>query len=647
MAQGSRTFRKGELLAILGEIYRDKSTGTLVLQQGATNKFLYVQEGEFVFAASNAPEDKFTQILVERGKLTNEQLELATEKKENRTIGRTLVEMGFLGSEDLLDALVEQMRKIARSAVQWDEGLAVFKAGVLPNNIARLPILTPRFVVDTALSIDDRNWVATTLGRMETPLVISAAEREVARALPATTEELRLLEQIDGKLNAREVSERAGVDAFYGARFLLALTHLGLLHLVQGFAPAPSSKAPAEPLDLSFLDEIAPSQAAPAAPPPPPTPVAAIPPAPQPRPNELPPTPFVPISFEPTPPETEPSEAQAVKQGLPFELQPPPPPPVQFLPPEPESATPRKPLPAARQKAQAETLPPPDEPGTPAASGDDQVLFEDIGMRSARPYGKILGVAAVILAVVGIGAGAVWYFFLRPTEVIPLQPTPAAGAPKKPRATQPAQTPPGQTETPSPGGVPAAAAPTSVPAAPEGSPAPVKVAETQPEAGAGAAAKPAPAPAPAQPTPAPAQTSPATAKPAAAPAPPAAKPQPAPAPATGQGHQLLAAGKYPEAASAFLGEWAKSSAGFTVEIEVACQADTVAKGVAAAGGSSEYAILPFDLKGRSCYLVVWGQYPDKAGADAALKGLPAFFQASAQPKVLPKAKVLELSRARP
>jgi hypothetical protein len=632
MAQGSRTFRKGELLAILGEIYRDKSTGTLVLQQGATNKFLYVQEGEFVFAASNAPEDKFTQILVERGKLTPEQLELATEKKENRTIGRTLVEMGFLGSEDLLDALVEQMRKIARSAVQWDEGLAVFKAGVLPNNIARLPILTPRFLVDTALSIEDRSWVATTLGRMETPLVISGPEREVARALPATTEELRILEQIDGKLNAREVCERAGVDAFYGARFLLALTHLGLLHLVQGFAPAPSSKAPAEPLDLSFLDEIAPSQAAvqasswqPA------TPAAPIARAPQPPPNELPPTPFVPISFEPTPPGNEPAQPPAAKQGLPFEIQPPPPPPVQFLPPEPESATPKRPLPPARPKSEPETLPPPDGPAAKSEPGDDQVLFEDIGMRPRRSYGKILGVAAVLLAVVGIGAAAAWYFFLRPTEMIPVQPGPAAAAPRKPHAPQPTQTPAVQPATTS-----STSAPTPVQTTSAESPAPVKVSEPQ-----------APAPAaPAQPSSPTAKPAPATA-PAQAPPPAKAPPVPAFAPASGQGHQLLAAGKYPEAASAFLADWAKSSAGFTVEIEVACQADSVAKGVAAAGGSTEYAILPFDLKGRSCYLVVWGQYPDKAGADAALKGLPAFFQTAAQPKVLPKAKVLELSHARP
>jgi septal ring-binding cell division protein DamX len=73
----------------------------------------------------------------------------------------------------------------------------------------------------------------------------------------------------------------------------------------------------------------------------------------------------------------------------------------------------------------------------------------------------------------------------------------------------------------------------------------------------------------------------------------------------------------------------------------------VAKGTAAAGDSPEFAILPFDLKGRACYLVVWGHYPDRAGAEAAMKALPAFFLQAAQPKVVPKAKVLELSGVKP
>jgi len=637
MAQGSRTFRKGELLAILGEIYHDKGTGTLVLQREQTSKFLYIQDGEFIFAASNAPEDKFTQILVERGKLTPEQLELATQKKENRTIGRTLVEMGFLGSEDLLNALVEQMRKIARSAVQWDEGLAVFKSGVLPANIARLPILTPRFLADTALSIDDRAWVANTLGRMETPLVISPAEREVARALPATIEELRILEQVDGQRNAREVCERAGVDAFYGARFLLALSHLGLLHLNSGFAPAPSSRTQAEPLDLSFLDEIAPSPApkvteathptmAPhATPAPQATIVPQVTPDPQavtaPRvemapPAEenpwaqvapLPPTPSLPLPPQewsvPAPPPSSPPETP----GLPFEvLSPTPPAPplgkAQALRPTPPRAT-----------SPPDLLPPPDQRQGSAEGDQEHVPFEDIGVHAGKPRGRLLLVAASVVAVLCLAAAAVWFFFLRPSEMISLEPPSPRGSTRV--APKAGTTPP----------APTTATPAPVP--------PLPASSGQPPVVVSSPAPTAPAPS----GPAPVKVAPPDAAPASRP----------PATAAGEGQRLLASGRYPEASQAFLGEWGPSAAGYTVEIEVACQADTVAKGAAAAAGKAEYAILPYDLKGRSCYLVVWGTYPDRISAEEALRELPALFQPpAAQPRVVPRAKVVELSRGK-
>jgi hypothetical protein len=626
MAQGSRMFRKGELLAILGEIYHDKGTGTLVLQREQTSKFLYIQDGEFIFAASNAPEDKFTQILVERGKLTPEQLQLATEKKGTRTIGRTLVEMGFLGSEDLLNALVEQMRKIARSAVQWDEGLAVFKSGVLPANIARLPILTPRFLADTALSIHDRGWVANTLGRMETPLVISPAEREVARALPATVEELRILEQVDGQRNAREVCERAGVDAFYGARFLLALSHLGLLHLNSGFAPAPSSRTQAEPLDLSFLDEIAPSPAPKAMEATHPTlaPQATLAPQLTMEPQEetatpaeenpwarvapLPPTPNIPLppqEWSVLPPSPSPP---AETPGLPFEvISPTPPAPahaeVPALPPPPPPRAPSPP----------DLLPPPDQLEQGPQGDRGRVPFEDIGVHTGKPRGRLVLVAASFIAVLCLGTAAVWYFFLRPSEMIPLGPSEPAGS--KRVAPRTSVTPPTS--------APASPAPVPPVPAPSGQP-PVVVSP----------------PVDTSPTPA----SSATAEVATPSVPPGALPSTG---AAGEGQRLMASGRYPEAALAFLGDWAQSPAGYTVEIEVACQADTVAKGAAAAAGKSELAILPYDLKGRSCYLVVWGTYPDRTSAEAALGELPSLFQPpAAQPRVASRARVLELSRGK-
>jgi len=526
---------------------------------------------------------------------------------------------------------VEQMRKIARSAVQWDEGLAVFKSGVLPANIARLPILTPRFLADTALSIDDRAWVANTLGRMETPLVISPAEREVARALPATVEELRILEQVDGQRNAREVCERAGVDAFYGARFLLALSHLGLLHLNSGFAPAPSSRTQAEPLDLSFLDEIAPSPApkvtevthptmAPQATLPPQammTPEsplaqqAAIPPPAEENPwadvAPLPPTPSMPLPPQEwsvlPPPHWPPAETP----GLPFEaLSPTPPMPAQ------EKVPTQRPAPT-RASSPPELLPPLDQNEVRSEGDHEHVPFEDIGVHAGKPRGRLLLVVASVMAVLCLGAAAVWFFFLRPSEMISLEPLAPRGSTRV--APKTSTTPPD----------PATASPAPVPSpqAPSGQP-PVVVSS----------------PAPASPTPsspAPVQVAPPNTTPASRP----------PAVGAGEAQRLLASGRYPEASQEFLGDWVQSSAGYTVEIEVACQTDTVAKGAAAAAGKAEYTILPYDLKGRSCYLVVWGTYPDRTSAEAALRELPTLFQPpAAQPRVVPRAKIVELSRGK-
>ena len=586
MAVGTRTLRKGELLSILGEIYRDRDSGTLVLQQGDVSRFLYIQEGMVIFAASNAAEDKFTQILIEKGKLTAEQLALATEKKESRTIGRTLVDMGFLGSEDLLDALVEQLRKIALSAVNWDGGTASFKPGVLPPNVAKLPVSTPRFLVDLALAIQDRELVASSLGQLDAPVLLSAAEREAARAIPPSAQEARILEQIDGKRSAREICERAGVDLFSGSRFLLGLSHLGLLHVRQIIAPATSSRSAPGPVDLSFLDSLSSE-----------SPATGVP-NPSPEVPQAPPTP----------------------QGLPFagDAQP------EKPPSRPPAAAPVPSLSKAAPHILPELLPSPAADGPPAARAPEPPAF--MAESSAPARGRWLIFVLVVAVLLGGGAGSVWYFFLRPSGVIPVEPKPAVHRkdaqtrpispgvePSKPSPTAPvgAQTQPVQTPPPAPVAAPAPVATLHV--------APAEKHSASPQT-ASAASTPAPPPKAAPPE----------------------KPAPA-TPVTGEGWDLLAKGQYPEAARAFRQAFKERKGGFVVNIEVACQADTVAKGLAAAEGRRDYSLLPYDLKGRPCFIVLWGYYPDKATADAALGQLPAFFRQAAQPRVVAWSKIVELT----
>jgi hypothetical protein len=603
MAQGTRTLRKGELLAILGELYRDKETGTLVLQREEMNRFLYIQEGQIIFAASNAAEDKFTQILVDEGRLSQEQLEMAMEKKENRTIGRTLVEMGFLGSSDLLDALVAQLRKIAFSAMAWDSGMAVFKTGALPQNVARLPISTPRFLVDLALSIEDREVVSSSLGQLDAPIQVSPAEREVLRDLPPTPQEARLLEQIDGQRNVRQICERAGLDLFTGARFLLGLSHLGQVHVRQIISPSTSSKAAAEPMDLSFLDEKpAERRTATKAPPSAPPKAGVGEKSDAPEPGGLP--------FDSGKPQ-QPAEGFLLEEHA-----------AEEMPTIRPSGSPA----GDRQPKSGDTpstlLPPPDREPVPAIGGPPPPRFLLEERKPSRAK-RLLVTALVAIVLIGVGAASIWYFFLRDSEIISVPPVPAAQHTRKtpsPAAVQP----------PTDGIPSAAGAEAPPPTAP-----PSETANTSSSALSMT---------PAASTPASPQAS---APEKAEPTPGAAESAQVSPPESPQAWDLLSAGRYAEAATAFRKAFKDRSGGYAINIEVACQDDTIAKGWAAASADKDFCVFPYSLKGRPCYLVLWGYYPDKPSAEDALKGLPVFFLQSAQPRVITWSKVMELTGTSP
>jgi septal ring-binding cell division protein DamX len=600
MVQAARSLKVGELLAILGEIYQGKETGTLVLQRGEVSKFLYAQEGQIIFAASNAPEDKFTQILLDKGKLSEEQLALATEKKEGRTIGRTLVELGFLASEDLLDALVEQMRRVASSAAAWESGTSVFKPGVLPPNLARLPVSTPRFIVDTALSIPSREWVSQGLGQLSSALLMSPAEREAAAVILPTPAELHILEQVDGRRSAREVCDAANVDLFTGARFLMGLTCLGLLHIQPAMAPTPKGPSPVETMDLSFLESM--DEGAFVEPPKEPVKKPVHPPA---QPAEGKARLSQPLPFEPSPPPAEPAPRQEEPLAVPA-------PPAEM---EPQAATDWA-VPPLQSAGKA----------TPPPSMDPLIFAAAPKRRRSRRWPWIA--AAVVLLLLA-GASAWYYFVSSGAEYVPMQPE---VSPAKARRPQPPTPPPSslsRTAVPAPGG---SSGPSSA-KIPVAAPAKQTASAPIPSKTTGAA----PRMTPQAQSPNAAPVVPAAPSPPLKPNPPAEKTAlPVSSPAgLQQARNLLEEGRYPEAAQAFRRALGAVQGGYTIQVEVACQPETIQKGLAAAGSSDNYRILPYDLHGRSCYQVIWGHYADRESADAALKAMPSFFLQASSPRVAP------------
>jgi hypothetical protein len=136
--------------------------------------------------------------------------------------------------------------------------------------------------------------------------------------------------------------------------------------------------------------------------------------------------------------------------------------------------------------------------------------------------------------------------------------------------------------------------------------------------------------------------------PSAAPPPTTAPPPPSAPPAARAGpidlaaaRTLLRQGRLDEAARGFESNVRRAPAGtFSVQLLVACSAETVQKAVASVD-SPELYIVPVHYQGRSCYRMCWGLYPSGNRALSAARSLPEYFRVGgAKPKVQPASEML-------
>ena len=171
------TFSDVVLPGLLVQATNARFTGMFRAERESIIKVIYFKEGEIAFASSNQPSDRLGEVLIKRGQLTREQLDMAMSKLEaNVSLGRMLVELGYLSPKELLSGAKTQVEEILYSLNTWTEGNYEFVEGPLPPRIVDLKLNTRQVIFQCILQVEDRNWVLQHLGSMDT---VFAPERYV------------------------------------------------------------------------------------------------------------------------------------------------------------------------------------------------------------------------------------------------------------------------------------------------------------------------------------------------------------------------------------------------------------------------------------------------------------------------------------
>jgi hypothetical protein len=579
--------------------YRDRSTGVWKLGQ-EPGRTIFFDYGDTVFATSSHLQDRLTTILVERGRVTQAQMDYALANlKPGISIGKNLIEMGFITQRDLLDMAKIQVERIIFGCMAHPDELPVFEARELDANVVRLPLVTAQLLLSGILAIQDREWLLELLGPLNQVVVLQGRSLQDL-TLPPDLAKLTTL--LDGTHTLLELSRESQAEPMRVGAFALFLREMGwarlhemppmdrqALDLALAAEPEPLSPPLADPepepeavpslfatiqeaarptTNLEHLsqalDEVAEApEAEPFAEPEEQAPVPAAEPL------------YLPEGLQ-VPGFSEPEGTLKVESGhanLPT--------PSVELPPLPEPPEEAPPLTLKVPLEVPDELPPP-----PPESEVEE------GPKGSSLRFALIGVGLSVCLVAG-------FLWVRRRSVRKPKPLPVDTAPKVQPPTAPAKELPGSA--------------IAVPPTPAPEPAKEETPKEEP-AKAEPKAEPKAKPEPAKP------------EPKAKPEPPKAKPVGASIP---ERLEALRKGDLEKAVAQGAQRVKEAPAEhWALRLEIACQGDTIRRVAELFKGEKpDLFLLPMTLRGgRNCYQVLYGNFPTKEAALKEVKRLPASFQ---------------------
>ena len=206
-----------------------RKTGILRFTLEGGGKDLYFQQGEVVSATSSFADEDLGEIVYGLGKVDRNTLQKARQFVSPRnSLGKVLVEKGFVSSKDLWQAIRGQVETIVYHLFTFHQGGYAFIVKALEDEeIVRLSMSTQNLIMEGLRRVDERALFMRRIGSLDAVPVLA---RQEAEGLTGTQK--RLMQLVEAEVgDVREVLRRSGVGEFDALRLLYQLVEKGVLRI--------------------------------------------------------------------------------------------------------------------------------------------------------------------------------------------------------------------------------------------------------------------------------------------------------------------------------------------------------------------------------------------------------------------------------
>jgi hypothetical protein len=230
------TIEEAGLPDVLQLLSLGRKSGCLSVAHGDTHGEIYLDVGRISYA-SVANRDRLGELLVKNGRITREQLNVATAEQargSDRQIGRILLASGSVERSEIEKFVRHQVEEAVYLLFAWKQGSFTFTSDQQPTRGALLVSLDPAgLLLEGARRVDEWEQIAKKIPSFDLVYQRTKARTSGEIADDLTEDQKRLLPLLDGTRDVTGVMDTTAMSEFEVGKALYGLIVAGIVRLVE------------------------------------------------------------------------------------------------------------------------------------------------------------------------------------------------------------------------------------------------------------------------------------------------------------------------------------------------------------------------------------------------------------------------------
>ncbi len=208
-------------------------TGMLFISRDDQKREIYFMKGSIIYATSFGSEDELLgNLVLRRRKILKLDLKraLTLQKLTPKRLGTTLLEMGVLTKEELIECLQYQIEEIIYNLFGWNSGEFIFFEGRLPPaDQITTQLNTMNVIMEGSRRIDEWIQIQQTLPADDVKLQMVKNLKIKSSTVTMPVNDLQLLPFIDGERTIPELLRVSSLSEFNTRKALYNMITSGLV----------------------------------------------------------------------------------------------------------------------------------------------------------------------------------------------------------------------------------------------------------------------------------------------------------------------------------------------------------------------------------------------------------------------------------